>query len=211
MSSSTETPLLDRIESVFGSRGFPDRLFYTVDNALRFELGGDRDFVDRFLEVMCRARAVAVELFAASTSLTVIRKSYSWDGAPRENRPNLKLLRDMGAPYRFSPPESARYRDDLLPVSDDAIEVWRALEIEADPRLIEAVLWSALSFWPVTRTPADNLYIVDFERGLALWPYDDRGMDVIATSRAPLVDIYRKFQPWLLDYDRARMDATFAT
>lgn len=82
--------------------------------------------------------------------------------------------------------------------------------MEANPRLIEAVLWSALRIWPVARTPADCLYIVDFDRGLALWPYDDRGMDVIATSRGPLEDVYRQFGPWLLDYDRARMDAVFA-
>ena len=211
MAKAAQTPLLDRIETVFGTRGFPDALFYQFENALRFELGGDREYVDRFLEVLNRSRAVAEALFSESAGLTVIRRTYSWNGAPREARPTLRLLRDMGAPYRFSPPESLPDADEFLPDSDESHQVWRALEIEADPRLIEAVLWSALKIWPVSGSPAAKFFIVDFERGLALWPYDDRGMDVIATSRGPLVDVYQRFQPWLLDYDRARMDAKFAT
>ena len=40
--------------------------------------------------------------------------------------------------------------------------------------------------------------------------YDDRGLDMIATDRALLAPLYRRFDHWLLDYDRARMRETFS-
>ncbi|KQT50454.1 hypothetical protein ASG52_06445 [Methylobacterium sp. Leaf456] len=55
-----------------------------------------------------------------------------------------------------------------------------------------------------------SIFIVDFERRLTLFAYDDRGMDVVAMDRESLLPIYRQFGDWLLDYDRDRMDARFA-
>lgn len=55
----------------------------------------------------------------------------------------------------------------------------------------------------------DSIHIADFEKRLALTVYDDRGMDVIGPSATALSSLYRKFNPWLLDYDRVEMDAKF--
>jgi hypothetical protein len=40
--------------------------------------------------------------------------------------------------------------------------------------------------------------------------YDDRGMDMIATSRKTLRVLYHNFNQWILDYDRATIDRAFA-
>lgn len=39
--------------------------------------------------------------------------------------------------------------------------------------------------------------------------YDDRGLDLVATSKEVLQPLYHQFHDWLLDYDRPRMDAIF--
>lgn len=52
--------------------------------------------------------------------------------------------------------------------------------------------------------------LVDPGRGVSVYAYDDRGMDVTATTREALVRVYQDFDEWLLDYDRERMAAIFA-
>jgi hypothetical protein len=39
--------------------------------------------------------------------------------------------------------------------------------------------------------------------------YDDRGLDVIASGKESLRTIYHAFNPWILDYDRGRIDQVF--
>jgi len=63
---------------------------------------------------------------------------------------------------------------------------------------------------PKTRR-LDTIHIADLQKRLALEVYDDRGMDVVGPIRPKLSSLYRKFNPWLLDYDRAEMDAKFRT
>lgn len=55
----------------------------------------------------------------------------------------------------------------------------------------------------------DSIHIADVQKRLALTVYDDRGMDVFGPNGPTLSSLYRKFNPWLLDYDRAEMDAKF--
>ncbi len=55
-----------------------------------------------------------------------------------------------------------------------------------------------------------SVYLIDFDRGICLHPYDDRGMDLVAMDMGLLAPIYGAFGDWLLPHDRARMDATFA-
>lgn len=76
---------------------------------------------------------------------------------------------------------------------------------------IEILIWNSVAqdFGCLPRVRDFLSHFVDFEKGLVMHVYDDRGMDVIATTPDPLVELYTKFNGWLLDYDRARMDATF--
>lgn len=54
-----------------------------------------------------------------------------------------------------------------------------------------------------------SVYFLDSQEPLLFHLYDDRGADVIAADRESLRSLYRCLNPWLLDYDRAKMDATF--
>lgn len=40
-------------------------------------------------------------------------------------------------------------------------------------------------------------YILDPVAELLLHMYDDRGLDIIATSRVPLLPLYRRFGNWI--------------
>jgi len=55
----------------------------------------------------------------------------------------------------------------------------------------------------------DRVYFVAPKKGLLFHMYDDRGLDMVAADRAMLAPIYRRFEQWLLDDFRERMDETF--
>lgn len=56
---------------------------------------------------------------------------------------------------------------------------------------------------------SDKVYFLAPRKGVLFFMYDDRGLDIVAEERAPLLPLYWRFRDWLLDYDRQRMRATF--
>jgi len=52
-------------------------------------------------------------------------------------------------------------------------------------------------------------FLVDFERGILAYVYDDRGMDVTALERDTLLEIYQTRNDWLLRYDKDRIVEAF--
>jgi hypothetical protein len=75
----------------------------------------------------------------------------------------------------------------------------------------DILLWSQIAhdLGVVPQAPALSK-LVDVERGVTVYAYDDRGMDITALSPDPIVELYTRFDAWLLDYDRARMSEAFA-
>jgi len=74
----------------------------------------------------------------------------------------------------------------------------------------DTLLWTAIVYEMPIRPKAPVLtFLVDFDAMVSLHVYDDRGMDVRSLDRDRLEPLYRKFDGWLLDYDRPRMAAAF--
>ena len=90
----------------------------------------------------------------------------------------------------------------------DAERVFVAFRVDRDR--IRRLLWGALAADLCIRPRLlCEVYLADVERGVLAHPYDDRGMDVIGPDKALLKELYDRFNAYLLDYDRARMDARF--
>ena len=88
--------------------------------------------------------------------------------------------------------------------------IWRAFDVTSDIASQDALLWCSLAYeMPVKPKAPVVSYLADFERGVLLHIYDDRGMDVSALTASALMPVYRAFDPWLLDYDRDRMKTAF--
>ncbi len=89
--------------------------------------------------------------------------------------------------------------------------IWRAFDVTSDIASQDALLWSSLTYeMPIEPKPLVVARLADLERGIVLDVYDDRGMDVRALAAATLLPFFKKFDGWLLDYDRERMEAAFA-
>ncbi|WLQ11977.1 DUF3885 domain-containing protein [Hahella aquimaris] len=52
-------------------------------------------------------------------------------------------------------------------------------------------------------------YFVNRTKGLILHLYDDRGLDVIASDRSALKEIYVRCNDWILNHDKPKIDALF--
>ncbi|SDB87623.1 protein of unknown function [Shouchella lonarensis] len=55
-----------------------------------------------------------------------------------------------------------------------------------------------------------EVYVVNVTKQMIFHLYDDRGCDMIAAEKENLRSLYKNFNHWLLDYDRAQMDKVFA-
>lgn len=162
----------------------------------------------RFLQAFDRARAIARALFANSGMLTAVAPHYGYDWPARHRARWQDTLNELGFTMPFDGCDRTRADDDPELFCD-----WYSADFGNDLVLIDALLWAniarELGVTPKARW-LPRVFIVDFERRLILFAYDDRGMDVIAMAREPLQPIYDQFGDWLLDYDRARMDERFA-
>ncbi len=66
-----------------------------------------------------------------------------------------------------------------------------------------------LDFGGYGQTP--EIYFINKSKNIILNLYDDRGLDIIAKDKESLADIYSKFNNWILDYDREKIDLLFKT
>lgn len=156
---------------------------------------------------MDRARAIADHALGDARELVVVLTTFNGD-TPRENRALFRSLRRCGVPVgqpRAWWTES--YQDGWMDQPDPRFYAAFACGREALHRLLWGALARELGVRPRL---AGDLFIADPARGLVLHPYDDRGMDVIG-PRDALLDLYHRFNEQLLEDERPRMDAFFAS
>lgn len=193
----------EELHRVFGPRAFQSGLFYAheKEGALRFELslGGHR--LDQFEQAYDRGREIVDHLFRDSERLVVV---VAWWGL--RHRSVVRSLRACGV--RLTKPRATWTEtcDD-----DDWDEGERTLVAFAcEKEALHRLLWGAFAVDLGIRPKlACRLFLADPERGILAHPYDDRGMDVIGPNKGLLKELYDVFNPYLLDYDRERMDAYF--
>lgn len=54
-----------------------------------------------------------------------------------------------------------------------------------------------------------DVYIINTNKNTIFHVYDDRGCDVLSTSSKNIKDMYKKYNHWILDYDRNEIDKVF--
>ncbi|MBS7531047.1 DUF3885 domain-containing protein [Hazenella sp. IB182353] len=54
-----------------------------------------------------------------------------------------------------------------------------------------------------------DMYIINQNKDIIFDLYDRRGVDIISKERNTLLEIYHKFNVWILDHDREKIDNTF--
>lgn len=208
---------MQRILQSFGWKDFHHPLFYNSPFSLRFELGYPHEMGPvRFIQAMDRARAITSFVFSKSSDLTIAVPFYSRHGQTDPPPKLEKALRSTNFSGIISGIDRIETAD-LAECWDLEAGCYRflcSLRLPNQEDQILPFIWAAVAeemgIGPRFSSIAKS-YIADPERGLVVHIYDDRGMDVIAVERQTLRPCYERFNDWLLDYGRDRMDATFSS
>lgn len=90
--------------------------------------------------------------------------------------------------------------------------MWHYLVLEVPSSSLLNLLWCAFSsdFGYIEPASPAALYLFEFQKQIAVLPYDDRGMDVVGPNRVFLKALYESCKTYLLDYDREEMDKYYA-
>ncbi|MDQ0465716.1 hypothetical protein QO010_003508 [Caulobacter ginsengisoli] len=199
-----DSSLSERLQEAFGVPAFPDGLFFEFDFALRFELAGDtRGGPARFLTAMDRARAVLAALFADRTEITVIAREFADQGSAPHESPIFEGLAGVGFEHSFFRHEVRPMASDDVRMEEDQVGICILHEAVMAPDAADfaRLLWTPLATDMGVHPRVSGLsgvYLVDFERRVAVWPYDDRGMDVVAADASVIGPLAARFPDWLM-------------
>ncbi|WP_159086906.1 DUF3885 domain-containing protein [Loktanella sp. Alg231-35] len=149
------------------------------------------------------------ELFEKSKSIWMLSASYGGEPPKKKRLKPFELCEIEGASFKYLGAIPQQDEDHIEAFGSDVFRHWDAVELDCH-RKIREILWLALGA-ELGIKPRVNagIYIVDFDRSIALHPYDDRGMDVVAMDKKHLSDLYQLHGSWLLDHDMSSLRAVF--
>jgi hypothetical protein len=198
------------IADVFEHRAFMRPLFYSHPGGLRFALSEAGTSIEQFLLAMQKARAICEDIFTEEGSLVSCLRLRS-EGSPFGHRPLLAELRDAG----ICIPSSRCQWGEAVPrqewLDENHPEWWINVAFKAPLSLLPNLLWCALAtdLGVIRPRPHCSIYLFNLDRRVMVFPYDDRGMDVVGPNHRLLADLFQKHRQHLLEYDLATMRETF--
>jgi Domain of unknown function (DUF3885) len=194
------------IEAAFGTNALGHALFYNHHHALRFELSGGSSYIHMFLQAYQRAAEITDFLFSDAKDLHAAICFYGKGNFLS----SLSVFRSISScklkiPKPYAAWVQPHREDDEF---DDLSKTSIAFKI--DRQIIPQLLWGALANEIGVRPRLQcDVYLFDLELGILVHPYDERGMDAIGSNQELLQSAYKKFDRYLLDYDRAIMSQRF--
>ncbi len=191
------------IEGKFSTRIFDHGLFYLFEGSLRFELSTGDNAIEMFSVAYEKSQEILHDIFKNELSIVVC---WSFYGKSRltASLSLFKELLDLGIKI-----PKAR---EMWSVEDDEDEaVYRHFILfELDLKFLRNLIWGTMAqdigIWP--QLPG-SVYIYGKSCGILAQPYDDRGMDLVAEKGRTLDSVYKKYNHYLLDYDREEMDRVY--
>jgi hypothetical protein len=181
---------------------------------IRLELGGEEygnieQGVPRFLQAHRRACAVADHLFERECRAVI-----AWHTQTKpdpDQFPNTNNGFDALAASGFSANHSETWQAELFPDPEEG-QAWelRGYDLGRDKIARDTLLWHAIALeMPISPSAPVLSFLIAPAKSLMLHVYDDRGLDITATDPEVLRASHVLFDPWLLDYDRERMEQIF--
>jgi Domain of unknown function (DUF3885) len=187
-------------------------LFYTMPVGLRFEIGPveySTDDANYFKIAEQRARTIWNDLFAPEDEVYVVLHIFHSPGLVYRRHRFLER-------YFYERPSLSQLTYEVLPNPYDEEDNDTKLHRFSIKTTIANVRKRAIiqkSVWKdFTGTGFFNdfeLYILRIKDGVVYYLYDDRGLDVVGNSTAPLQALYDTHTSLLLDYDIERMKQQF--
>ncbi|MDF2921662.1 MAG: hypothetical protein K0R57_576 [Paenibacillaceae bacterium] len=206
------------LEEQFENLTLEPPLFYGWDVSIRFELGNPPMFRINKEHYMEQVYYRSLELFKAlhdiEDEVLVITHAYFAD-RPKNKVKKLNLYKKYIK--RKEPIRALRLEilpdincepDEMPDPRNNMYRYWtrcRIRDLNYIP-LIKAICNHDVGIKPMIY---HRVYFININKKTIFHIYDDRGCDVIASSRDELMRIFEGFNDWILDYDRERINRVF--
>ncbi|SDZ27251.1 DUF3885 domain-containing protein [Thermoactinomyces sp. DSM 45892] len=184
-------------------------LFYNAPFGIRFELGSDLGWDDgRMDQILFRTQTLFHESFSSKEEMYFVIFTDVWNEEMKCKDEDLvfnsyrKCLSHEIPQKDISKIELPfRYEDDDI---DYTITNRYCLKCNVGDFRSGTYLRDK-----VNEDIYGDSYLINLNRGLIFYFYDDRGMDIVATRKDVLAELYTKYSDWILEYDRKKIDNLF--
>ncbi len=191
-------------------------LFYNASVGIRFEVGGNINVHEKRVEQIIHR---GVTLFNAvnqeNDELYFVLFMDSWDEHPVStfesevfkvfatyiNGVDVKQVCKKEMEYRYKDTDED---DDTVTIRYSAKLKVRDLNID---NLISAIANRTIG--NEVRNIVGDIFLVNANKHIIFYLYDDRGLDIIAKNKESLKGIYAQYNDWILDFDRERIKEIF--
>jgi hypothetical protein len=205
------------LSSTFPGVQLKKPLFYNSEIAIRFELGGNLTGSSRVERVVHRACSIFYEISQSTDDVYLSVFVDSWDENPVASFEKdvyemfLTYLHGVRNEDIDKREQEFRYKDPDDNSDDDTITLQYCTKIKVKDLKLEKLL-SAIANREMGYGPSviGDIYLVNETKRSIFHIYDNRGMDVVADSTKTLRKVYEKYNNWILDYDRSRIDKIFS-
>ena len=195
-------------KNAFGDWELLHRVFYNFPIGIRFEIGTGyySDKGETYVkDAVCRAKTIFAELFDENDDIFLLVNSFEdnpndlADNDITTVRPLINHIQDE-CKFTFTSVYDVEFTCERYIIKAAVKDI----QVE---KLIEAIAWSDIDR---RNSLYGCVYWVNPRNNIICWLYSDQGLDVISNKTENLRHIYIKFNDWILDFDREKIDATFA-
>ena len=197
-------------------------LFYSWSVGIRFELGFQNIWLDDkqtkinehyFTEALNRAVAIFDFIFKYNDEIMFVYQQFS-DGRKSIGKNNfylqqIKNLEDKE--LEFSDVRESK-DDNRFEKKSYCLKRFSVKVSKKDinyKAILEASINSDFTIRNKRFIPHGDCYFINISNDSIFHLYDDRGVDIVSTHPNNLKALYKKYNEWILDYDREMIDAIF--
>ncbi|OPX42774.1 hypothetical protein CLHUN_32580 [Ruminiclostridium hungatei] len=190
-------------------------LFYKAPIGIRFELGVPYRGLNRreyFTYVCLRASMIFQEVFKPEEDMIVVVKKY------RSIEPYICINQGEEVFPKYI--KNNKFVDQV-----DSVEIEKYVEADGELSGISTqqtlfckandidymgmLKAKARQDFGVLPFISDGVFFINAKKNIIFYMYDDRGLDLVAENKESLLPLYKKFNDWILNYDRERINEVF--
>lgn len=191
-------------------------IFYNSPVGIRFEIGGGESVYlmgessENYIANPAYISAAFDRAKAIYTNLPHKPNILRIDGYPEESSVQ-KVIQRICEAGNFPLPHEQVVKPFKWDEDDDTVSqlqlYWDLERISFTPdRLLQEIIKADIGGY---NGFVSNVYFVDTHNCILFHLYDDRGADLVTDDKEFLRPIYERFNSWILDYDREKIDAIF--
>ena len=197
------------INKKFGEKAFERPVFYSNPGGLRFELSEGGDWLEQFQVAYGKALEICSDIF--DDNITVCVRIFGGRSL-LSVLSVLRELREIGLFPSVSMEHWKEKNEEDPEWATDENEYWHTIAYTLPNKSLNKLLWCSLACdQGIKPCPPAIYYLFNLKKSIEVWPYDDRGMDVVGPNQEYLSALYSKYSHYLLEYDKKIMDEGFAS